>query len=195
MTTSTAYYFVEASGMAVVEVFEGASSSNSSAAAGSPFWPRRRSIADLLVIRGEALRAKLSRAIERAVGEQTRSVIMVGEEPDPRRMVTVRPAREDGRAVVTCVDLDAGVSALKVGDVIELFSLSPAEAEIAILLTRGTSLADVASQRGVQQETVRGQVKTLLRKVGVANQKQLAAIMAQVGAALLDVPAGLPASA
>jgi len=41
---------------------------------------------------------------------------------------------------------------------------------------------------------VRGQVKALLRKVGVANQKQLAAIMAQVGAALLDVPAGLTAT-
>lgn len=195
MTTSTAYYFVDASGTAAVEVFEGTTLANSPPSKALPFWSRRNTIADLLAVKGDALRAKLARAIERAVSEQTRSVIMVGEEPDGRRMVTVRPARERGRAVVTCVDLDAGVSQLQVGDVIELFSLSPAEAEIAILLTRGSSLADVASQRGVQQETVRGQVKTLLRKVGVANQKQLAAIMAQVGAALLDVPAGLTAHA
>jgi DNA-binding CsgD family transcriptional regulator len=38
----------------------------------------------------------------------------------------------------------------------------------------------------VQPETVRGQVKTLLRKIGVANQKQLASILAQVGAAMMD---------
>ncbi|MGA0599181.1 helix-turn-helix transcriptional regulator [Caulobacter sp. KR2-114] len=187
MPSSTAFYFVDAAGVATA-TFDDAQTS-----AKSPLRPRVSGVADLLCIKGDSARGKLSRAIQRAIDENTRSVIMVGEEFEPRRMVTVRGAREDGRAVVTCVELDAGVSQLQVGDVVELFSLSPAEAEIAILLTRGSSLADVAQHRGVQQETVRGQVKALLRKVGVANQKQLAAVMAQVGAALLDVPAGLAA--
>ena len=54
------------------------------------------------------------------------------------------------------------------------------------MLAQGSTLADVATHRAVQQETVRGQVKTLLRKIGVANQKQLASVLAQVGAALHD---------
>lgn len=184
MGATTAYYFVETSGAVAMEFDSDDSPINMGRQRALP-------ITELLGVKAEPCRAKLARAIERAVAEHTRSVLMVGDAFDTRRMITVRPAREADRAVVTCVELDAGVSALQVGDVIELFSVSPAEAEIAIHLTRGASLADVAERRGVQLETVRGQVKTLLRKVGVANQKQLAAIMAQVGAALLDVPAGL----
>ncbi|HWA63690.1 MAG TPA: helix-turn-helix transcriptional regulator [Caulobacteraceae bacterium] len=146
---------------------------------------RTRTVSEALGVRDGPSREKLMRALARAINEQARSVILLGDAFDERRMVTVRPAREGGRAAISCVDLDAGVSLLRPADVIELFDLSRAEAEIAIQLTRGASLAEVADQRGVQHETVRGQVKTVLRKVGVANQKQLAAILTQIGAALL----------
>ena len=67
----------------------------------------------------------------------------------------------------------------------EVFDLSRSEADVALALLCGASLVEIARRRGVQHETVRGQVKTLLRKVGVSSQKQLTATLTQVDA-LLD---------
>jgi DNA-binding CsgD family transcriptional regulator len=77
----------------------------------------------------------------------------------------------------------AAVGDLDTGALVELFALSPAEAEIAVMLAQGSTLGLVAERRLVQQETVRGQVKVILRKIGVANQKQLASLLTQVAVA------------
>lgn len=144
-----------------------------------------RRIWHVLALRDDESRDKLASAVRRATKIRMKTVLVFGVDDD-RKMITVRPAREEGLAVVTCTDLVAAISQLDQGALADLFSLSPAEAEIAVMLAQGSSLAEVAGLRAVQQETVRGQVKTLLRKIGVANQKQLASILAQVGSAMMD---------
>ena len=53
--------------------------------------------------------------------------------------------------------------------------LTKAEAEIAALLAAGDSAAEVAGKRSVSVETVRAQIKSLYRKVGVSTRVGLAA--------------------
>lgn len=144
----------------------------------------------MLGVRDERARAKIMAAIRGAALERTRAVLMIGAEPQERRMICVRPARETGWAVVTCTEMAAAIGDLDTGALVELFALSPAEAEIAVMLAQGATLGEVAERRLVQQETVRGQVKVLLRKIGVVNQKQLAALLAQVAVALQDASEG-----
>lgn len=146
------------------------------------------SAADALSVQGDADRAKLDLAVRRAATDRKPSMIMVHNAKSKRRVLMVSPASRRGEAFVTYVDLDAGLSHLCVDDIIELFSISPAEAETALLLTRGASLAEAAARRGVRLETVRTQFKAAIRKVGVANQKQLATVLTQVAAALLQPP-------
>ena len=46
------------------------------------------------------------------------------------------------------------------------------------------SLAEIAASRGVGLETVRGQVKSLLRKMELRSQKQLVRILTRIAVAL-----------
>jgi DNA-binding CsgD family transcriptional regulator len=149
-----------------------------------------RDVCRRLGVRDETARAKIMAAIRGAALGRARAVLMVGAEPEERRMICVRPAREAGWAVVTCTQMAAAVGDLDTGALVELFALSPAEAEIAVMLAQGSTLGLVAERRLVQQETVRGQVKVILRKIGVANQKQLASLLTQVAVALQDLTSG-----
>jgi DNA-binding CsgD family transcriptional regulator len=149
-----------------------------------------RQICHVLGLRDDVARKKLMTAIQTATLGRARAVLMVGAEPQERRMISVRPAREPGWAVVTCTDMAGAIEALDTGALVDLFALSPAEADIAVMLAQGSTLGEVAERRLVQQETVRGQVKVILRKIGVANQKQLAGLLTQVAMALQDAPLG-----
>ncbi|MDB5451852.1 MAG: transcriptional regulator,LuxR family [Caulobacteraceae bacterium] len=177
MQTTRSLFFIEEGGRLMDHGPDGRSFSQ-------PAGESRR-IWHVLALRDDEARDKLAAAVRRAAKSRMKSVLVFGSDHD-RKMITVRPAREEGLAVVTCTDLVAAVAQLDQGALADLFSLSPAEAEIAVMLAQGSSLAEVAGHRSVQPETVRGQVKTLLRKIGVANQKQLASILAQVGAAMMD---------
>ena len=177
MQQARSLFFIEESGRVMDQAPDGRSFEQPSG--------ESRRIWHVLALRDDESRDKLASAVRRATKVRMKSVLVFGQDED-RKMITVRPAREDGLAVVTCTDLVAAISALDHSALADLFALSPAEAEIAVMLAQGSTLAEVAGVRSVQQETVRGQVKTLLRKIGVANQKQLASILAQVGAAMLD---------
>ncbi len=107
-------------------------------------------------------------------------------------LLSVRPARERGYAVVEATDLDAPPEMLNWSDLAELFGISRAEAEIAIGLHEGADLALIAEQRGVQLDTVRNQVKSLLRKLGLASQKHLTATLVRVALAASPRTAGTP---
>ena len=107
-------------------------------------------------------------------------------------LVSVRPAREPGYAVVGVTDLDAPPALLGWSDLAELFGISRAEAEIAIGLHEGVDLAEIAERRGVQLDTVRNQVKSLLRKLGLVSQKHLTATLVRVALAAPAHTAGTP---
>ena len=68
---------------------------------------------------------------------------------------------------------EAGAPAPGVELVAGLLSLTRAEAEIAISLCRGQSREEIARSRGVSQETVRGQLKSLYAKTGCNREAQL----------------------
>jgi DNA-binding CsgD family transcriptional regulator len=146
-----------------------------------------RQICHLLGIRDDKAREKLTLAVHEAATHRMQTLMIVGKDPDGRRIISIRPAREPGLAVVTSAGTIGVIENLDADDLIGLFSLSPAEAEIAILLGQGSTVGAVAHHRQVQTETVRGQVKDILRKLGVANQKQLAALLAQVAIVQRDL--------
>lgn len=55
----------------------------------------------------------------------------------------------------------------------ELFGLTPAEANLAILLARGLSLAEVSDSQHISLHTVRAQLKSVFAKTGVSRQAEL----------------------
>ncbi len=57
----------------------------------------------------------------------------------------------------------------------EAWALSPAEAEIGLLLLKGLSLKEIAALRETSERTVREQARSVYRKAGVANRASLSA--------------------
>lgn len=55
----------------------------------------------------------------------------------------------------------------------ELFELTPAEAQLAIKLARGLSLAQLSEERNISQHTARAQLKAVFSKTGVSRQAEL----------------------
>ncbi|HEX5008454.1 MAG TPA: helix-turn-helix transcriptional regulator [Hyphomonadaceae bacterium] len=61
-----------------------------------------------------------------------------------------------------------------------LFSLTQAEASVAIALTEDQTIASIAASRGVSDETVRSQIKAIFRKLGVSRRTGLIHIVSQL---------------
>lgn len=57
----------------------------------------------------------------------------------------------------------------------DAWALSPAEAEIALLMLKGLSLKEIAALRETAERTVREQAGSVYRKAGLANRAELAA--------------------
>lgn len=55
------------------------------------------------------------------------------------------------------------------------WQVTPAEAEVALLLLKGLSLREVAAARGTSERTAREQARAIYRKSGLANRSELAA--------------------
>lgn len=66
----------------------------------------------------------------------------------------------------------------------ELFELTPAEANLAILLARGLSLADVSEAQNISQHTARAQLKSIFAKTGVSRQAELVRLIIKSVASL-----------
>ncbi|RKK05287.1 helix-turn-helix transcriptional regulator [Pseudoroseomonas wenyumeiae] len=59
------------------------------------------------------------------------------------------------------------------GRLAQLFGLSPSEAEVAVALAAGLSPEDIARERAVQTNTIRGQIKSAMFKTGTRRQGEL----------------------
>ncbi len=66
----------------------------------------------------------------------------------------------------------------------ELFALTPAEANLATLLARGLSLAQVSSAQDISQHTARAQLKSIFAKTGVSRQAELVRLVLKSVASL-----------
>ena len=78
-------------------------------------------------------------------------------------------------------DLQQPASQQILGD---LFELTPAEANLAILLARGLSLAEVSSAQNISQHTARAQLKSIFAKTGVSRQAELVRLVLKSVASL-----------
>lgn len=68
------------------------------------------------------------------------------------------------------------VSAAQLSDV---FSLTPAEAQVTLCLVNGLKLAEIAEHNGTALETVRSQLKAVFHKLGVNTQQDVIRIIVQ----------------
>lgn len=126
-------------------------------------------------------RQKLSIAIETAIRGHRPSLVLWRRLGAKRgNLIQVRPAREAGAAVITMSEIGAPARSIDPAILIELFELTQAEAEITVEFFQNLDLADIAASRRVQLETVRGQVKNVLRKAGVASQKELLVLLSKI---------------
>src|SRR5438105_12448799 len=73
-------------------------------------------------------------------------------------------------------------------DLAELFGLSPAESRLTVALLAGKTMREIATDSGVQITTLRTQLSSVLRKVGVRRQTELIRVLANIPV----VPASLP---
>jgi DNA-binding CsgD family transcriptional regulator len=146
-----------------------------------------RTIGAELHVHDNGTRDRLLAAVRGAIDDRAAQVLLVGGLDTGRRLVLVRPASRYGLAAVVVAPMDPSLMLLDTKQLRQLFGLSNSEAEIAIGILRGSSLVEIAEDRRVQHETVRGQVKTLLRKMGVANQKQLVADLVLLAATLANL--------
>jgi DNA-binding CsgD family transcriptional regulator len=84
--------------------------------------------------------------------------------------------RVHGGDRIVVLEVTTGQQALSRGDLTalgEAFGLTLAEISILALLGQGQSLAEIASTRGVEIDTVRGQCKLLLSKTRSRRQSDL----------------------
>lgn len=66
----------------------------------------------------------------------------------------------------------------------QLFDLTPAESNLAILLSRGLSLAEVSEAQNISQHTARAQLKSIFAKTGVSRQAELVRLVLKSVASL-----------
>jgi DNA-binding CsgD family transcriptional regulator len=90
----------------------------------------------------------------------------------------VRQSRDlfgHGLALATIVPVSASAPDPQV--IQSLFDLTPAEASIATGLLQGLSVRHIAATRGVSEQTVRVQVRSVLAKTGASRQAEFVALM------------------
>jgi DNA-binding CsgD family transcriptional regulator len=129
--------------------------------------------------------ARLHKLIKAATAESegvTAGCMLVGRhDTSPPYSVTVTPLSAElaasGRplAMVIIANLEPeSPSANGLGD---LFGLSPRESQLAAGLLAGKTLKDIAASSGVRIATVRSQLSSVLRKVGVERQIDLVRLL------------------
>jgi DNA-binding CsgD family transcriptional regulator len=132
--------------------------------------------------------ARVAKLIAVATEEQTRMAggrMVIGRcDGLPPYVLAVMPlhaAPVDDRRLAMIIIVDPARYVPSERDLVDLFGLSPAEARVAAALMTGKSLADISAASGVQITTVRTQLRSILRKVGVKRQFDLVRILSSTG--------------
>lgn len=142
-----------------------------------------------LGVRCQATIESVLKAINRAARDNQSSVLSLPQRPGrEHEVLKVRPAREEGYAVVSVENFDAAPPLPDQKLLMDLFSLTETEAEVGMSLLVTEELRDIAEARSVSVETIRMHVKSLLRKTGMPNQKRLAVLFNTL--AMLAAPKG-----
>lgn len=129
--------------------------------------------------------ARLEAALARAAGAKPTGDAILAPRPSgkPPLRIVVAPHRglkaTPGRVMVLIEDPSTTDPTL--GDRLRrLFGLSAAEAELAVLLADGRSMAEIADARRVLSSTARSQLNAVLAKTGARRQSDLMALIARL---------------
>lgn len=160
--------------------------------------------ADGLSLRGQRLYIA-ARETNQALQQAVTSIIQAQQRGEPGVVKALRIPRSAGRSDLglvvrpvpapggeaqssPCVavfisdpDLRESASRQTLG---ELFGLTPAEANLAILLARGLSLAEVSGAQNISPHTARAQLKAIFAKTGVSRQAELVRLVLKSVASL-----------
>ena len=110
--------------------------------------------------------------------------------PDGRKPILVQPipvrgvgldALPGARILVMLTDLEANTTATA-AELERLFDLSHAESHVAALLGQGHDPSEIARRRNVAVDTVRGQLKSIFRKLGAGRQSDVVSLLARLPA-------------
>lgn len=161
---------------------------------------------DGLLIRNDRLCArrvfettKISKLIAGATAEgkpgaAARRMLVGRGDALPAYVLTVAPLRTgfaiDERPLALVVVVDPVRHAPSEIDLAEFFGLSPAEARLATAMMAGKRLCAIAADRGVQITTVRTQLASILKKVGVKRQSDLLRVLSSTGIGSVSLAAG-----
>ena len=63
-----------------------------------------------------------------------------------------------------------------------MFGLTPAESRLSLLITDGKTPSDIAEELGLSQNTLKSQLSSIYRKMGIARQSQLVRLVLQLSA-------------
>jgi DNA-binding CsgD family transcriptional regulator len=112
----------------------------------------------------------------------------------PSYVLTVAPLRTDmgvdDRQFALIIVVDPERHSPSEKDLAEFFGLSPAEARLAAALLTGKTLSEIATSTGVRITTLRTQLGSILRKVGVRRQFDLVRILSRTGIGSVSLSAG-----
>jgi DNA-binding CsgD family transcriptional regulator len=115
------------------------------------------------------------------------NVVIVRRETKRPIMLTVMPVHgaarspfSDAHFIVTFRDLEK-IRPAPAKVVSEMFSLTPAEGRIAMMIAAGRSPEEIAEGLYLSRETVRTQIKAVFQKTRTHRQNELAALIARIG--------------
>lgn len=126
--------------------------------------------------------ALVRRAVLRTAETGAPDAVLIRRTTSPRPcVVVVRPVGHgEHRNIIIAVRDIGHKSPMFVDRVKALFRLAPAEADIAVQLTLGADLPEIAAARGVSINTIRTQMASAMVKVGVHRQAELVAVIAGI---------------
>jgi len=148
----------------------------------------------LRVFEAARLSASIAAATANQVGVSTSSRILIGRRAGRRSYIlTVTPLdvrfgfHDDPVALILVVDPDE--RSPKANELAEYFGLSPAESRLAAHLVSGKRLAGISSTTGLAVSTLRTQLRSVLKKVGVERQADLLRVLASLPSSPTQGPA------
>ena len=147
---------------------------------------RLKEVSGINVRHGERLRNvsrnvvdELASASQRLAGRNNEALLSVILREDPRIEALLLSANEvrhaglKAPAMLAVFRLSRGTSPARIERLADLFNLPPREAELAIALADGWSIAEAAKAMGLTIETARNYSKRIYAKLGVSGQTQL----------------------
>jgi PAS domain-containing protein len=99
-------------------------------------------------------------------------------------------AARDAPGVLVMIGDSGARGRVRRDDLIKIYALTPAEADLALALSGGLTLRDAAAERGVVYVTARSQLYAILEKTGVHRQAELTRLIAGLPGAILSDPGG-----